>query len=278
MSQNSSDDLSKWVTKSLEGKRSAMEKLLRAIQPDVYKLCLRFVMLPQDAEDATQDILLKVSVRLIQFKHDSNFKTWVFRIATNHLLDMKKGKAAHNLSFDEFGEDLNQGIEEGSKASAYDKALLSEVRIGCTLAMLQCLSSNLRVAYIVGEILEFGHLDASYILGLSPESFRKRLSRAKSLIVQFMQESCGLINTENNCRCHKRVDQAISLGRVNKSDLAFSEPIDEVKHFPEVLEHIRGLEVAQGVASLFRAHKIVLQSDEFGGWLESLLREYEAVK
>ena len=88
MIKSSSENLTTWVTRALEGNRDAMENLLRAIRPDIYKLCLRFVMLPQDAEDATQDILLKVSVRLIQFKHNSHFKTWVFRIATNHLLDI----------------------------------------------------------------------------------------------------------------------------------------------------------------------------------------------
>ena len=118
---------------------------------------------------------------------------------------------------------MNEGIEDGAKSSAYDDALLSEVRIGCTLAMLQCLNPSLRVSYIVGEILGFSHLDASYILGLSPDGYRKRLSRAKSLIVKFMQDSCGLINSSNNCRCHKRVNQAISLGRVHKDNLVYSE-------------------------------------------------------
>ena len=74
------------------------------------------------------------------------------------------------------------------------------------------------------------------------------------------------------------MNQAISLGRVNKSNLSYSESREDAKRFPEILDHIRGLVKAQGIASLFRAQNIVLQSDEFGGWLQSLLKEYEAVK
>ncbi|WP_067098948.1 sigma-70 family RNA polymerase sigma factor [Marinomonas atlantica] len=274
---NSPEQITEWVVNALDGNRRAMESLLRAIQPDVYKLSLRFLMLPHEAEDATQDILLKIMLRLAQFKQNSAFKTWVYRIATNHLIDLGKGKKVHSMSFDEFADDLQHAADGSAESSGFEASLLSEVRIGCTLAILQCLESNLRVAYIVGEILEFTHIEAAHVLNLSPAAYRKRISRAKALVENFMRSHCGLIKTTNHCRCHKRVKPATNCGRVNKDNLIFASSLKEAKQFPDVLEKVRVLESARRTAALFRAHKIEVKSQDFGNWLQSLLSQYYAV-
>lgn len=271
---NSPQQLGNWVTQALEGNRSAMEELLRAIQPNIYKLCVRFMMCPHDAEDETQNILLKITLRLSQFQNRSGFNTWVYRIATNHLLDKSRSKKVTSLSFDEFSEDLQQGMEEETSKNAYDVRLLAEVRIGCTLAILQCLAADLRVAYIIGEILEFSHTDAAHILNLSPATYRKRISRARQGVITFMKSNCGLISPSNNCRCNKKVSQASRLGRVSKERLLFVTSNDEANQFPVVLEQIRKLEYAQRTAALFRAQNFVVQNGDFSGWLQKLLSQH----
>jgi len=271
---NSPEQLKKWVSLALEGDRSAIESLLRIIQPDIYKLSLRFLMLPHEAEDATQEILLKITLRLVQFQFKSSFKTWAYRIAVNYLIDLTKKKKVHTMSLNEFGDDLQHNLDDQAKSSGFEANLLSEVRIGCTLAILQCLSGPHRAAYIIGEILEFNHIEAAHILDMPSASYRKRISRAKSLVLSFMQNNCGLINSANHCRCHKRVKPSQKLGRINTKNLIFASSINDAKKFPEVLEHVRVLEDARRSAALFRAHNIEVQSKDFGDWLQSILSQH----
>ena len=65
----------------------------------VYQICLMLLKNVPDAEDATQEILVKVMTRLATFKGQSAFTTWVFRVAANHLQSYRKHLfAQHPLS------------------------------------------------------------------------------------------------------------------------------------------------------------------------------------
>src|SRR6185503_19792087 len=111
-----------------------------------------------------------------------------------------------------------------------------------TLAMLQCLDRDHRLAYILGEILEMDHIQASGVLETTPAAFRKRLSRARTSITSFMTAHCGLINPANACRCHRRAGTAVALVRVDPSHLLFATSQQQARRFPQVLAEIRQLE------------------------------------
>src|SRR5262249_26323368 len=68
------------------GEVDAADALARALLDDVYRLAVRMLWHPEDAEDATQEIMLKVLTHLSEFRRESALRTWVFRIAVNHLL------------------------------------------------------------------------------------------------------------------------------------------------------------------------------------------------
>lgn len=71
-------------------------------------------------------------------------------------------------------------------------------------SMLLCLDREQRVALILGGIFNLKSSVAAEILGLAPDTFRKRLQRAKADLFQFMEDKCGLINPDNPCRCQKK--------------------------------------------------------------------------
>ena len=78
---------------------------------DIYGLALRMLWNREDAEDATQEILVRVVTRLSQFDFRSKLKTWVYRVAVNYILDVKKSPVERmQLSFDRFAEDLADGL------------------------------------------------------------------------------------------------------------------------------------------------------------------------
>jgi RNA polymerase sigma factor (sigma-70 family) len=81
------------VDKALEGDLESLEELIAGLQDRVYGLAIRMLSHPSDAEDATQEILLKVVTNLANFQKKSSFTTWVYRIASNHLLTTRKRRA-----------------------------------------------------------------------------------------------------------------------------------------------------------------------------------------
>jgi RNA polymerase sigma factor (sigma-70 family) len=108
---------------------------------------------PEDAKDATQEILIRVITHLGTFRGESSFVTWLYRVAANALLTIRKGRAEEaRLTFQAFEQDLDEGISDARVAVSpgLDEALLlEEVKIGCTQAMLLCLDRTHRLAYIL---------------------------------------------------------------------------------------------------------------------------------
>ena len=140
---------------AIGGDRDALDRLVRALQGDVYGLALRMLWNREDAEDATQEILVRAVTRLAQFDFRSRLKTWVYRIAVNYILDVKKSPVEHmHLNFQRFGDDLVEGLSSDGPADSERSLLVEEVKIGCTLGMLQCLDRPHRLAYVLGEILD----------------------------------------------------------------------------------------------------------------------------
>ncbi|WP_026603597.1 RNA polymerase sigma factor [Methylomonas sp. 11b] len=265
------------ILRAKEGKREALESLVRLVQRDVHSIAMRFLWHPQDAEDATQEILIRVITGLAGFKGESSFRTWVFRIASNTLLTLGKKRMEQSaLTFEEFGDALATGLSVAPPLETHDiseELLIEEVKIGCTHALLMCLDREHRFAYILGEIMDLDHREGAEILAITPVAFRKRLSRAKSRIVSFMTSHCGLIEASNACQCRLRVGAAIDHGCIQPKELLFAQSLAQTKRFPEVLQAIRQLEETRRVAALYRSHPQAEPSDTFMLWLTQLLDE-----
>src|SRR5689334_24847844 len=126
--------LSQWASQAVAGDRAALERLLRAIQPRLYGLALRMLWHPQDAEDATQEILIRIVTRLGSFRGESGFLTWAHRVGVNVLLNMRQGRMeAAGLTFEAFAEDLDAGLSDQpvpGETAAERALLLEEVKIG----------------------------------------------------------------------------------------------------------------------------------------------------
>lgn len=227
-------DTNKLIKKAINGDQTALEGIITSIQDNIYYLSLRMLANPDDAIDATQDILIKIVTNLSSFKFKSQFNTWVYRIASNHLISEKKIiKKELGLTFDLFKTDLEQGLQEPEflRDDPDYHVMLNELRINCTMAMLLCLELPHRMAYILGDILEMEHKEASSILCISKDNFRKQLSRARAKVIQFTEKSCGLVNHCAKCSCDKKLTASIegkrvnpvSLNLANKSNKSYTE-------------------------------------------------------
>ena len=199
-----------------------------------------------DAEDAAQDILLKVITHLSSFKGESAFSTWVFRIAVNHLKNYQKHMfAKFPLSFEFYGDDIKNGNKDDIPDLTQNveaSILAEELKLSCTNVMLQCLDTESRCIFILGTMFRVDSRIAGDILGITPEAYRKRLSRIRSRMADFLTEYCGEYGN-GTCHCADRINYAIQNHRINPSQLSFTTavPMETMAEVKEAMEDIDDL-------------------------------------
>ena len=225
MSKSTNEELLALVEKAVAGDKKSLETVLSSVQELVFNLSLRMLGTFPDAEDASQDILIKVMTHLSSYKGESAFSTWVFSIAANHLRDYKKhmfGKFP--LSFEFYGDDIKNADIHNVPDLTQDveKSILAEeLKLSCTNVMLQCLDGESRCIFILGTMFKVDSRIAGDILGISPEAYRQRLSRVRKKVAVFLSEYCGEYG-QGKCRCKERVNYAIQSHRLMPKQLSFT--------------------------------------------------------
>lgn len=223
--KKTNEELQALVDKATAGDKKSLETLVAGVQDMVFNLSLRMLGTFADAEDATQDILLKMITHLSSFRGDSAFTTWVFRIAVNHLKNYKKHMFANfPLSFEYYGNDIENGkIQEVPDLTQnVEKDILAEeLKLSCTNVMLQCLDTESRCIFILGTMFQVDSRIAGDILEITPETYRKRLSRIRKKMADFLGAYCGEYGS-GKCRCKERVNYAIQNHRINPMQLDYT--------------------------------------------------------
>jgi RNA polymerase sigma factor (sigma-70 family) len=229
------------VAAAQRGDRVALERVVRAIQDTVYNVALRMLGHPDDARDASQEILVKVVTKLGSFQGESRFTTWVFRVATNALLDTRKSLRRRDSTFAEMGTALDTAVAAWTPSSHPESgAVVEEAKYVCTQGMLLCLDRPHRLAYILGEILELSGDEAAAILEISPAAFRKRLSRARADMEPFLASRCGLADPKASCRCHKVAAAAAATGMIERERPRFASlPVVRADQLSVDIEQLR---------------------------------------
>lgn len=241
------------------GSRAALEELVVRHQAWIYNLALRMVHHPEDAKDATQEVLIKLFTRLSTFDGRSSLRTWLYRIVANHLLNMKRSRAeSRGITFEEYGralDDTHDAELPDTRAVPVDvQLLIAEARIGCTMGMLLCLDREQRLIFILGGIFGVSDAVGAELLELSRDNFRQKLSRARRDLQSFMQQKCGLVNAGNPCRCARKARGFIAAGHIDPHNLRFAR--ERVTHVRDVAvrvtDEITGLDAAY--AEVYRDH------------------------
>lgn len=246
MNKIANEELMVLINKAVSGDKGSLETVILSVQDLVFNLSLRMLGTFPDAEDATQDILLKIMTHLSSFKGESAFSTWVFRIAVNHLKNYKKHMFAQfPLSFEFYGDDIKNGKIEDVPDLTQDveKSILAEeLKMSCTNVMLQCLDAESRCIFILGTMFKVDSRIAGDILGITPEAYRQRLSRIRGKMADFLKEYCGEYGN-GKCHCVNRVNYAIQNHRINPAHLDFvaAIPTETMLEVKEAMEDIDGI-------------------------------------
>ena len=242
-----------------EGSREALELLITRHQAWIYNIVLRMVYNPYDAEDATQEILIKLLTTLSTFESRSRFRTWLYRIVVNHVLNMKRTRSeAWEWTFEKYGSGLASApdldLPDPRSVPADVKLLVDEARIGCSSGMLLCLDREQRLVYILGEIFGVTDLVGAELLEISRDNFRQKLSRARRDLHSFMQDRCGLVNQANPCRCAKKTQAFMRAGYVDPANLLFAK--DHIIRVREVAAKVHDdmAELDEAYSEIHRDH------------------------
>lgn len=261
------------------GSRAALEELVVRHQAWIYNLALRMVHHPEDAKDATQEVLIKLFTRLSTFDGLSSLRTWLYRIVINHFLNMKRSRAeSRGITFEEYGRVLDgmpdAELPDTQAVPAEVQLLVAEARIGCTSGMLLCLDREQRLIFILGSIFGVSDTVGAELLELSRDNFRQKPARARRDLQNFMQDKCGLVNTANPCRCAKKTRGFIAAGHIDPNNLRFAR--ERVTHVRDVAERvsteITGLDATY--AEVYREHPFQ-NSPDFVAALRELVNRPE---
>ncbi len=208
--------LNELVSRAKAGDREALEAVIAALQDDVFRLALRMTADPRDAEDASQEILVKIVTKLDGFRGEASLRTWAYRIAVRHILDRRKSRVEElALDFERFGAELLDGLAAEPDP---DPAAAREVKLGCTLAMLTCLDREHRLAFVLCDVFDLSYEEACAICETGEPTLRQRLSRARRILEAFTTSYCGLVRHDAPCHCSKRVVRAAELGRIQRAE------------------------------------------------------------
>jgi RNA polymerase sigma factor (sigma-70 family) len=246
------------VARAKMGKKNVLEEIIRRIQDKIYGLAIRMLFIPADAEDATQEILVKVITHLGTFKGESRFETWVHSIASNHLLTMRKCRAeGWKLTFDQCARMIEEGtLDRGERAinEAEQRLIVEETKLACVHYLLLCLKREVRLAVILGDIFGVDSTEGARILGLSPAAYRQRLSRGKKQLLDFLGRKCGLVDPKNPCRCETLAALHVKKKYIDPKNLFFATHPCHPRRDSQAEDLLKELDQMARAAMLIRNH------------------------
>jgi RNA polymerase sigma factor (sigma-70 family) len=261
------------VKEGVAGDRGALESLLRRHQPFIYNLAFRMVMVRQDAEDVTQEILIKVLTKLGTYDPaKAGFRTWLYRIVANHVINMKtRGYERSIPPLERYYDFVAAVPDEEPDGSPETQLVVADVATGCIMGVLLCLEREQRLAFILAVAFNVTDAQGSEIMGTTRDAFRKLLSRARARLHDSMQGNCGLVNRSAPCRCRNKLNGFMRLGSYGPDKISFVEP-----GAPSLREVVGGTldrfnrEIYADYARLLREHPFY-RGPDMTVWLRQLV-------
>jgi RNA polymerase sigma-70 factor (ECF subfamily) len=165
-----------------KGDRAEFARFVEAFSPPIYRLALRILNDPQDAEDVLQETFIKAFRSLADFEGRSSLSTWLYRIAVNEALMMARKRHPETISIDE-GSD--PGEEDSEPLQLVDFCCLPEYELLSAEGRrfleqaIQRLPETLRVVFILRDIQGLSIKETADALDLTETAVKTRLLRAR---------------------------------------------------------------------------------------------------
>jgi RNA polymerase sigma-70 factor (ECF subfamily) len=184
---------SELVREFREGEIKPFEVLLEKYQDRIYRVALKMLRCPEDAEEVCQDTFLTVYRKIDTFQGRSAFYSWLYRIALNCVyMKLRQRKRDEVVSlehrmphFDENGRHLQQIPDWSTKAD--DHLLDHEFRLRLR-EMVDELPENYKTVFVLHDLEELSNDEVAKIMGLTVAAVKSRLHRARLYLRQRVTE------------------------------------------------------------------------------------------
>ena len=174
--------------KASDGNEEAFEKLVRKYERLV-STCVFSVVgnNPEDVLDVSQEVFLKVYRNLSSFKGDSEFSTWLYRVAKNCALDYIRKRKPPSSSIDTSGQE-GEGfdIPDTSNRANPEKSILELEKSEILKKCIDKLSDEHREIIILRHVNDYSYEQIAKILSLETGTVKSRISRAREALKKIL--------------------------------------------------------------------------------------------
>ncbi len=184
------DEDIKLVKKTLKGQKKAFEMIIRKYQRPLINYIGRMVGERELALDFSQEVFIKAYSSLHTFQPQYKFSTWLYKIASNYIIDYWRKKKVQHLSLDHYQEAENECLPlqiPDDEPSIVKKFELSQIRekIEKTLSMIP---TQLRELFVWRHVNGLSYEEIAEIKGLPVGTVKNRVFQAKEMIRQSLEE------------------------------------------------------------------------------------------
>jgi len=174
------------IKKVLAGDRILFGRLVERYQDRVYSLAMRILRDPHLAEDVAQEAFVRAFQRLAQFRGDSAFSTWLYRIAVNTCWEYLR-KSSRMVRWDAPGGEEDDGarLVVGTALSVEERAVKAEQKALLWRAV-EKLPDDYRVAVVLRYVDDLSYQEMAQILGVPVATVGTRLHRARTMLAKML--------------------------------------------------------------------------------------------
>ncbi len=205
---------------ALGGDKKSLEALVREHQSWIFNISLSMTGDFHRAEDVTQEALIRIITGLASYNPlKASFRTWMYRIVINHILNMKESRREAFFRSIELREGAGPSISghpDTRKSSRPGYSLIrEEVKHACVSCMLLCLTRRERIVFVLGSVFNVPDGPGADICGISKANFRKILSRTRAKLHSFFTTNCSLLDENNSCKCEEQREHMARAGIIS---------------------------------------------------------------
>jgi RNA polymerase sigma-70 factor (ECF subfamily) len=179
------------VRRAQAGERAAYDLLVLKYQHKVVKLVMRYTRNPADAEDVAQEAFIKAYRALPQFRGDSAFYTWLYRIAINTaknaLAARDRNPVAYQVDLQD-SDDSNDLVNRLKDPDTPEGLALTEEIRGTVNAAIDALPEDLRTAIVLRELEGLSYEEIAAAMDCPVGTVRSRIFRAREAIDKRLRE------------------------------------------------------------------------------------------
>ena len=179
------------IEESRKGNVDAFEELIKDYKKSAYNIALRVLRNVEDAEDASQEALIKIFKSINNFNMESTFKVWMYRIVVNTCIDFKRKKNINALSIDETidlgsGREIQREIADNSNNP--DALIDKNFNTKLVNDVINKLEDDFKTIIILRDIKGFSYDEIAEILSCNLGTVKSRLSRARKNLKELLEK------------------------------------------------------------------------------------------